>query len=77
MQPNAFDDWAKLEGSRSKLQDWQLSLLKSWDCHRDPFAIMNVIKSIVPEFKRVYQSLCEKFGIEEYPEVDKVLNMVL
>jgi hypothetical protein len=27
IQPNTFGDWAKLEGERSKLQGWQLSLL--------------------------------------------------
>jgi hypothetical protein len=78
IQPNAFGDWAKIEGNRSKWQDWQRSLLESWDCNRDPFAIMNVVKRIVPEFKRVHKSLCEKLQIEENPEwVDKVLNMVI
>jgi hypothetical protein len=28
IQPNSFGDWAKLEGDRSKLSGWQLSLLE-------------------------------------------------
>lgn len=35
-QPNTFGDWAKLEGDRSKLLDWQLKLLKQWHSSREP-----------------------------------------
>ncbi|MGN7942986.1 nucleotidyltransferase domain-containing protein [Virgibacillus sp. 6R] len=34
IQPNAFGDWAKYEGLRSKLERWQLSLLADWQSSR-------------------------------------------
>lgn len=78
IQPNTFGDWSKLEGKRSKLSDWQLSLLEQWFSNREPNEIINVIQSMVPEFKRVHKSLCEKLGIEENPElVDEIINMVM
>jgi hypothetical protein len=78
IQPNTFGDWAKVEGERSQLKDWQLSCLSSWGCGRNPYEIMNVMKSMVPEFKRVHKCLCEKFGIAENPEwVDEILSMVI
>ncbi|GAA0603364.1 hypothetical protein GCM10009001_20410 [Virgibacillus siamensis] len=78
IQPNTFGDWAKIEGQRSKLQDWQLSLLADWHSSREPNEILNVIKSIVPEFIKVHNSLCEKYEIEENPEkVNEILDMVL
>lgn len=77
IQPNTFGDWAKIEGQRSKLQDWQLSLLADWHSSREPNEILNVIKSIVPEFIKVHNSLCEKYEIEENPEkVNEILDMV-
>ncbi|MBW8352039.1 aminoglycoside 6-adenylyltransferase [Bacillus sp. IITD106] len=78
IQPNTFGDWAKLEGDRSKLLDWQLELLENWHSNRDPNEIMNVIKSIIPEFLKVHKSLCNKVGIEENPEwVDEIFKMVI
>jgi hypothetical protein len=77
IQPNAFGDWAKLEGIRSKLSDWQLSLLEQWHSSREPEEIMKVIEKMVPEFKRVHKSFCDKLGLEEDPEwVNEILNMV-
>lgn len=39
---------------------------------------MNVMKSIVPEFKRVHQNLCNKIGIEERAEwVDEIIHMAI
>jgi hypothetical protein len=78
IQPNTFGDWAKYEGERSKLKAWQLSLLESWGCGRNPLEIMNVMKSIVPEFKRVHKNLCNKLGIEENPEwVNRIIDMAI
>jgi hypothetical protein len=78
IQPNSFGDWAKLEGERSKLQDWQLSLLEEWSSSRNPNEIMNVIKKIIPEFREVHKSLCEKLQIEEKPEwVAEIVDMVI
>jgi len=77
IHPNTFGDWAKLEGKRSKLCDWQLALLEQWFSNRQPVEIMSAIKSMLPEFKRVHKSLCNKLGLEEDPEwVDTILNMV-
>ncbi|GGB53036.1 nucleotidyltransferase domain-containing protein [Fictibacillus barbaricus] len=77
-QPNTFGDWAKVEGDRSKLLDWQLKLLEQWHSSRDPNEIMNVIKNVIPEFLRVHKSLCGKLDIEENPElVEEIFNMVL
>ncbi len=76
--PNTFGDWAKIEGARSKLTDWQLSILKQWFSTREPHEIMDVIKSMIPEFKRVHKNLCEQVGLEEDSKwVDQILRMVL
>ncbi|SET96409.1 hypothetical protein SAMN05421676_11287 [Salinibacillus kushneri] len=78
IQPNTFGDWAKYEGERSKLEDWQKSLLESWECGRNTIQIINVLKSIVFEFKKVHRSLCDKLEIKYDSEwVNKVVNMVL
>ncbi|GAA0592778.1 hypothetical protein GCM10009001_06070 [Virgibacillus siamensis] len=78
IQPNTFGDWAKIEGQRSELQDWQLSLLADWHSSREPNEVLHVIKSIVPEFIKVHSSLCEKYEIEENLErVNEILDMVL
>ncbi|MCJ8009181.1 aminoglycoside 6-adenylyltransferase [Lederbergia wuyishanensis] len=77
IQPNAFGDWAKLEGDRSKLLDWQIALLEEWHSNREPNEIMSVIKMIIPEFLVVHKSLCEKVNIEEKPEwVVDIFSMV-
>ncbi|MFL2136787.1 aminoglycoside 6-adenylyltransferase [Ruoffia sp. FAM 24228] len=78
MQPNSFGDWAKYEGNRSSLKDWQKSLLESWECKRDTVEIMNVMRSIVFEFKEVHRSLCNTVGVKEDPEwVNRIINSVL
>nr|WP_306798815.1 aminoglycoside 6-adenylyltransferase [Oceanobacillus saliphilus] len=78
VQPNTFGDWAKYEGDRSELEDWQKSLLESWECGRDAVEILNVMKGIVSEFKKVHHSLSDTLGVQDdYEWVDKVLNMVL
>jgi len=78
IQPNTYGDWAKLEGERSELQDWQLILLSKWQSSREPNEILNVIKSIIPEFIKTHKKLCEKIGIDENPErIDEILDLVL
>lgn len=77
-QPNAFGDWAKYEGKKSELDSWQQSLLASWECGRNTAEIINVMKSIVHEFRKVHSSLCEKLEVDENSEwVNKIVNMVL
>lgn len=78
IQPNTFGDWAKLEGSRSKLLEWQLNLLEEWHNSREPGEILKVIKCIIPEFLIVHKSLCAKLEMDENPKwVEEILNMVL
>lgn len=78
IQPNTLGDWAKYEGDRSKLEAWQLSLLESWECGRNPLEILNVMKRIVPEFKRVHKNLCNRLEIEENPEwVNRIIDMAI
>lgn len=78
IQPNTYGDWAKLEGERSELQDWQLFLLSKWHSSREPNEILNVIKSIIPEFIKTHKKLCGKLGIDENPErIDEILDMVV
>lgn len=78
LQPNTFGDWAKLEGNRSKLNELQLTFLESWHSSREPSEIMDTMRRIIPEFKKVHKNLCIKFKIEEDPEwVDKIFEMIL
>ncbi|SEQ94551.1 hypothetical protein SAMN05216232_3755 [Virgibacillus subterraneus] len=78
VQPNAFGDWAKYEGNRSKLENWQKTLLESWECGRNKNEIKNVMKSIVHEFRKVHGSLCDKLAIEENPIwVEKIIGKVI
>lgn len=78
IQPNTFGDWAKYEDDRSELREWQKSLLKSWECGRNTEEIINVMKSIVLEFKNLHSSLCELLEIEEDLKwVNKIVSMVL
>ncbi len=77
LQPNTFGDWAKFEGERSKLDRRQQALLAEWHSSREPNDIMDVLKKIIPEFKKTHKSLCKKVGINENPEwVDEILGMV-
>lgn len=78
LQPNAFGDWAKYEAERSGLEDWQQSMLKSWECGRNTMEITGVMKSIVMEFKDVHRSLCNKLEVEENPVwVNKIIGLVV
>lgn len=67
-QPNTFGDWAKLEGKHSRLQKNQLDLLNSWFSASDPEAIRSVVKSLLPEFKKIHHQLCSKTGLSCDPE---------
>lgn len=77
-QPNTFGDWAKLEGSRSKLLEWQLNLLEKWHSCREPDEILKVIKSITSEFLKAHRRLCGIVKMYENPKwVEEILNMAL
>ncbi|HEY4552795.1 MAG TPA: hypothetical protein VIG80_06345 [Bacillaceae bacterium] len=78
VQPNTFGDWAKLEGSRSRLNGWQLNLLEKWHSSREPDEILQVTKSIIPEFMKVHRSLCGKLEMDENPDwVEEIIDMAL
>lgn len=78
IQPNTFGDWSKYEGDRSQLKDRQKSLLESWECGRDTIEIINVMRSIVPEFIKVHDILCGILEIENDSEwVNEIVNMVI
>jgi predicted nucleotidyltransferase len=71
-------DWSKVEGCRSELEFWQLSLLESWSCGRDKTEIMNVLISMIPEITRLHHLLCDKAGLNKESEVfNKVLELVM
>ncbi|WNB93853.1 aminoglycoside 6-adenylyltransferase [Bacillus sp. NEB1478] len=75
--PNFLGDWSKYEGKRSHLATWQLALLESWDCNRDPQEIFKVFKAVNSEFKRVHNVLCEKLGIrEKIAWVEDIIQLV-
>ncbi len=65
IQPNSFGDWAKYEGERSELENWQQALLRGWECGRDEMEISNVMKDIVSEFINLHRSLCKKVDLKE------------
>ncbi len=76
IQPNAFGDWAKLEGSRSELSDLQLGLLEQWQSSRNPNEIMIAVNKIIPEFKKVHKRLCMALGLEDKEEwIEEIVNM--
>ncbi|MBS4193579.1 nucleotidyltransferase domain-containing protein [Lederbergia citri] len=70
--------WSKLEGKRSHLHKWQLSLLESWDCSRDSNEMMKTAVSMVPEFLRINKLLCNLVQKEENEEECKrIIEMVI
>ncbi|MFE4814420.1 hypothetical protein ACFQ9Y_25375 [Peribacillus simplex] len=70
---SSYGIWLKLEGKRSKLNQWQLSLLQSWDCCRNSNEIMKKMVSILPEFLRQNQYLSKKVEIEANEDLIKML----
>ncbi|SEO87122.1 hypothetical protein SAMN04488134_11517 [Amphibacillus marinus] len=77
IEPNSPTDWAKLEGERSQLLDWQLELLTHWDSGRDARQITCVIQSIIPEFRHVQQKLSDKLNLAENPnDIDEIIKLV-
>ena len=51
---SSYGVWSKVEGKRSHLKKWQLSLLlENWDCSRNSNDIMKIMISIIPEFSQI------------------------
>lgn len=75
---SSYGVWSKVEGNRSQLHDWQLSLLATWSCGRDSSEIVNTMASMYPELLRLNMALCQKIGIDDEEEKFKrILSLVL
>jgi len=75
---SSYGVWSKVEGSRSLLHEWQLTLLVSWSCGRDPRDIAKTMECMYPELLRLNKSLCAKIGIDDEEEKFKqIIDMVL
>jgi predicted nucleotidyltransferase len=71
-------DWSKIEGQRSELEPWQLSLLESWSCGRNQNEIMKTLMRMIPEIIRLHNVLCQKTGLEEKRNtLNKVIDLVM
>ncbi|ANX12584.1 hypothetical protein ABE41_011230 [Fictibacillus arsenicus] len=76
--PNQMGVWSKYEGKRSDFDRQQLSLLESWHSDRNPARILAVMALIIPEFKRLHSSLCNKLSIEENAAwIDEIIKKVI
>jgi hypothetical protein len=76
--PNQMGVWSNYEGNRSHFENWQLSLLESWHCGRNPEQMLIVLQSIIPEFKRLHTAMCDKLSLEEdSPWINEIINKVL
>jgi predicted nucleotidyltransferase len=68
--------WSKIEGKRSQLNHWQLSLLESWNCGRNSNQIMKTLASMVPEILKLNKYLSKQVNIEEKEEhLKKIMEM--
>ncbi|WP_243449956.1 nucleotidyltransferase domain-containing protein [Neobacillus terrae] len=68
--------WSKIEGKRSKLKQWQLSLLENWDTNHNSNGIMKTMVSIIPEFYRLNKHLSKKVQIDSNEEnIKKIVEM--
>lgn len=75
---SSYGIWSKLEGERSHLKKWQLSLLESWDCNRNSQNIMKTMSSMVSEIMKLNKQLCKRTGLEEREEwCEKIIEMVI
>lgn len=76
--PSLWADWSKVEGPRSCLEDWQLSLLDAWHSERNAAAIMKSMASMVPEWLRLNKELSQKLKTDEKSGLwEQVIHMVL
>jgi hypothetical protein len=76
--PAPWSDWSKVEGARTCLDDWQLSLLDTWHSERDAAAIMKTMASMIPELIRLNKKLSRELEADEKAELwGQVIGMVL
>ncbi|RIW34711.1 hypothetical protein D3H55_09365 [Bacillus salacetis] len=77
-QPNNPGYWAKLGGSRSRLEAWQEVFLEKTHCSPEEESIRKSLCILIEEFKRIHHVLCKKFGIEENKEqIAAIFNLIL
>jgi hypothetical protein len=57
-------DWSKIEGKRTQLEPSQLELLAGWSCGRDQKEIMNTLRVMIPEIRRLHTILRGKTGLK-------------
>ncbi len=75
---SSYGVWSKVEGNRSQLHAWQLSLLECWSCGHDSGEILKTMASMYPELLRLNKSLCQKIDIDdEEDRFKEILNLVL
>ena len=75
---SSYGVWSKVEGARSELQEWQLSLLESWSCSRESREIMKTMTSMYPELVRLNKILCQKVGIDDEEKKFKdIIHMIM
>ena len=76
--PAPWSDMSKVEGARTCLDDWQLSLLDTWHSERDAAAIMKTMASMIPELLSLNKKLSRKLQTDEKAELwGQVIGMVL
>ncbi|WP_409300472.1 nucleotidyltransferase domain-containing protein [Peribacillus sp. SCS-155] len=74
----AYGVWSKIEGARSKLDEWQLSLLEAWECNRDANEVMKTMMSFLPEFLRLNKSLSKLVDIDDKEEkIRTIIEMAI
>lgn len=72
----SYGIWSKLEGSRSSLEPWQLTLLESWDSARALQDIMKTMASMIPEFLILNRKLCQQIGhAEDEERIKRIIEM--
>jgi hypothetical protein len=77
-QSNSGWDWSKIEGERTSLEKYQLSLLEGWSCTRDKHSIIKTLANMMPEFLRLNTKLSQIVGIKEQKELcQNVIDSVL
>lgn len=75
---SSYGVWSKIEGNRSELQQWQLSLLASWSCSRDANDIIKKMTNMYPELVRLNTVLHNKTGMDdEEDKFKRIIEMVL
>jgi len=76
--PGFWADWSKVEGQRTVLDDWQLSLLASWHCEPTADDMMKTMQSMLPELSRLNRTLSRSLGCDERADLwEQVLHMII